>query len=59
MGEMKLCRPCAEVMRKQGHKLVGRALGIDVKITCERCGFRRYGQAYREVQNENTNHERC
>lgn len=41
-----LCRPCAEELKKQGQKLVGHALGVDVKITCDRCGRRRYGKEY-------------
>lgn len=48
MGEMKLCRPCAEEPKRQGKKLTGKALGVDAKITCDKCGRRRYGQAYEE-----------
>ena len=48
VGEMKLCRPCAEELKRQGKKLTGKALGVDAKITCDKCGRRRYGQAYEE-----------
>lgn len=43
-----LCRPCAEELKKQGLKLVSKPLGTDVKITCEKCGRRRYGKEYAE-----------
>lgn len=55
MGEMKLCRPCAEAIRRQGVKLTCTSLGVNVKITCERCGYRKYGQKYSEEQHENKN----
>lgn len=45
---MLLCRPCAEELKRQGRKLLSRSLGRDTKITCEKCGRRRYGAAYED-----------
>lgn len=47
---MKLCRPCAEELKRSGQKLAGKSLGANVKITCERCKRRRYGQEYVKKQ---------
>lgn len=44
MITQKLCRPCAEAIKaKQGDKVSLMSLGVDIKITCEVCGRRRYG----------------
>lgn len=48
----RLCRPCAEEMKKKGFKLDRKSLGTDAKITCERCGRRRYGSEYTEIKQE-------
>lgn len=41
-----LCRPCMEYVRAEGKnpKLVYH--GINKKVTCSRCGRRRYGATY-------------
>lgn len=45
-GRLDLCRPCMERMRGNGEKLEAVKGGSDYKITCSRCGRRRYGATY-------------
>ena len=42
---VELCVPCAELMRET-YRLRKTAGGVNYKITCARCGRRRYGAAY-------------
>ncbi|HWS31027.1 MAG TPA: hypothetical protein VN512_13055 [Clostridia bacterium] len=41
-----LCRPCTEHLKKCGEKLVLMKHANDMKITCDRCGLRKYGAVY-------------
>ena len=45
MARKNLCRPCAAAL-EEGGKTVKPVGGRSEKITCDRCGFRRYGIAY-------------
>lgn len=40
-----LCGTCAELLRR-GYDLKKIAGGVDNKITCDKCGKRRYGATY-------------
>lgn len=51
-GRLDLCRPCMEHMRGGGEKLEPVRCGSDYKITCSRCGRRRYGATYVRVGNK-------
>ena len=42
---VELCGKCAELMRET-YRLRKTAGGVNYKITCARCGRRRYGAAY-------------
>ncbi len=41
-----LCRPCAEHLKRCGEKFVLVRHANDMKITCDRCGLRKYGAEY-------------
>lgn len=42
----ELCVPCAMGMRAQGFSVRPTRRGVNQKVTCERCGKRRYGGVY-------------
>jgi hypothetical protein len=44
--EANLCRPCAEHLKNCGEKLLLIKRTSDMKITCDRCGLRKYGAVY-------------
>lgn len=46
--QLDLCRPCLELLRGSGKKLVLIKGGSDNKITCSRCMRRRYGATYKQ-----------
>lgn len=48
MKKVDLCRPCLEYLRGSGRTLELVKGGSDNKITCSRCGRRRYGATYQE-----------
>ena len=41
-----LCRPCLEAVKAEGKKPRLVFHGVDKKVTCHRCGRRRYGGTY-------------
>ena len=43
MKEMDLCGKCAAKLRGEGCTVQRIAGGVNQKVTCERCGRRRYG----------------
>ena len=49
---MELCKPCMEKMRGEGKKLTVLRAGANQKVTCARCGRRRYGALYGEERKE-------
>ena len=42
----ELCTPCAKGMQAEGFTVRPIKRGVNQKITCERCGKRRYGGVY-------------
>lgn len=47
MKRMELCRPCACALEQESRKrLQVVRQGVDQKVTCARCGRRRYGAVY-------------
>lgn len=47
MKRTELCRPCACALeRESGKRLQVVRQGVDQKVTCARCGRRRYGAVY-------------
>lgn len=50
MSQMELCRPCLEILKKEGHKLTLTKGGSNNKVTCVRCGKRRFGAIYAEQE---------
>ena len=47
-----LCRPCMEYLKRKGHELRLVKAEANRKITCEKCGRRRFGSEYEELKNE-------
>lgn len=45
MQKVDLCGPCVAVM-KTGYEVRKVSQGVDNKITCAKCGRRRYGGTY-------------
>lgn len=56
MKKMELCGVCAAMLRKEANvKKIGG--GVDNKVTCSKCGRRRYGATY-EVEKRGEAHEK-
>lgn len=41
-----LCKPCSEALKREGKSVVFQSGGRDNKITCDRCGLRKFGSVY-------------